>query len=282
MVTDFNKTELKNNKLKVYIKVNLTANTEYTFWCISDGAGSFDEYLWLYDKNNNCVASNDDTDGGSRFTYTPDTTEDFIIVLGSYSGNSTGKFSEITVTPAPNTGNITPIITVTTPVTLTGTQNTAITNIQLVANINVSGQPTFSCSDLPAGLTLSNIGLISGTPTNYGSGSSTITVSYTGAENKTIILNWNIAEASSTDNINGELTESGSYLASNFENDDFNGTYTYYFTDSSGIIYFTNGKSGIMGPSYLLRENDRFILKYDTDMRCNVYTIGTIAFSSFC
>lgn len=102
--------------------------------------------------------------------------------------------------------------------------------------MNVSGQPTFSCLDLPAGLTLSNTGLISGTPTNYGSGSSTITVSYAGAENKIIILNWNISEATASD-------KTYVYTVSGFGMEECNGD--YYDSGKTNISnqpIYTNGK----------------------------------------
>lgn len=144
-----------------------------------------------------------------------------------------------------------PEITVETPVTLTGTQNTAITNLQLTATVSDNGTPTFTSSDLPAGLTLSNTGLISGTPTGSGEGTSTITVSYDGAESKTITLNWTIEAAASDE-------KTYVYTVSECRNADVNGD--YYLTDqtynnkpvySNGKVYLSTYYMSDVGSNYV-------------------------------
>lgn len=56
--------------------------------------------------------------------------------------------------------------------------------------------PTFSSSDLPAGLSISSDGRITGTPTSLGQGSSTVTVSAPGVDNVQFTVNWEVRAAS--------------------------------------------------------------------------------------
>jgi hypothetical protein len=69
--------------------------------------------------------------------------------------------------------------------------------LQLSASVNqIVGDVTFASSDLPDGLSVSASGLITGTPTAIGTGSSTVTVSYPGADSVQITVNWEVKEAS--------------------------------------------------------------------------------------
>jgi hypothetical protein len=96
--------------------------------------------------------------------------------------------------PEPDPEPETPEITVVSPVSVTGKQNTAITSVQLQASVSDGGTPIFSAADLPAGVTCSASGLISGTPQIYGLFVSEITVTYSKAEAKTITVYFNIAQ----------------------------------------------------------------------------------------
>jgi hypothetical protein len=89
-----------------------------------------------------------------------------------------------------------PVITVTTPVAITGIENTAINAVQLQATVSYGGTPTFTHTSgtMPNGLTLSSTGQITGTPTVSGSGSFIVTVSYSNATSKDIAVQWNFEE----------------------------------------------------------------------------------------
>ncbi len=85
-------------------------------------------------------------------------------------------------------------IVVNIPDTITGKENSHIGYIRLEATVPNGGLPTFSADNLPAGLTLSEDGVISGTPTVYGELTAQITVSADGYASKVIELNFNIAQ----------------------------------------------------------------------------------------
>lgn len=85
-------------------------------------------------------------------------------------------------------------ISVTTPVTISGIQANELTAVQLEATVSDGSSPTFTASGLPSGITCSESGVISGTPTSYGSYTSTVTVSSSVAESKTIYVYFTIAE----------------------------------------------------------------------------------------
>ncbi|MEY9874668.1 hypothetical protein ABH931_004168 [Streptacidiphilus sp. MAP12-33] len=69
-------------------------------------------------------------------------------------------------TGSQSTGNT---VTVTNPGSQSGTAGTAVSNLQLAGSDSASGQTlTWSASGLPAGLSISTSGLVSGTPTTAG------------------------------------------------------------------------------------------------------------------
>jgi SdrD B-like domain/Putative Ig domain len=104
---------------------------------------------------------------------------------GTISGTPTvtGTFS-YTVTvqdSAGNTGTVNCSVTVNPPpaancVTIIAVQGTPITPVTMVGSGGVGGPYTFSATGLPAGLTMSTTGTISGTPTVTGTFSYTVTV----------------------------------------------------------------------------------------------------------
>ncbi len=92
----------------------------------------------------------------------------------NYSGTHTPA-SSVTCTPAgsSNTGNT---VTVTQPANQTSKVGTAITPVQAQATDSASGQTlTFTATGLPAGLSISSSGQITGTPTTQGTSSVTVT-----------------------------------------------------------------------------------------------------------
>jgi len=91
----------------------------------------------------------------------------------NYSGTHTPA-STVTCTPAGgSTGNT---VTVTQPANQTSKVGTAITPVQVQATDSASGQTlTFSATGLPAGLSISSSGQITGTPTTQGTSTVTVT-----------------------------------------------------------------------------------------------------------
>lgn len=87
--------------------------------------------------------------------------------------------------------------------TVSGTQNTAITSLDIAENVVVTN-PTagaslsFSSADLPSGLSISSAGVISGTPTASGTVASTVTIAYPGATSITATVTFTIAAAGQT------------------------------------------------------------------------------------
>src|ERR1035441_7949178 len=104
---------------------------------------------------------------------------------GTISGTPTvsGTFSyTVTVTDkAGNTGTLNCSVTVNPPPTatcavITAVQGVAITPVTMIASGGVGGPYTFTATGLPAGITMSSTGTISGTPTVNGTFSYTVTV----------------------------------------------------------------------------------------------------------
>jgi hypothetical protein len=90
--------------------------------------------------------------------------------------------------PAGNT------VTVTNPGAQTGTVGTAISGLQIQATDSASGQTlTYSANGLPAGLSISSSGLISGTPTAAGSFPVTVTATDSTGASGTATFSWTIA-----------------------------------------------------------------------------------------
>jgi len=90
------------------------------------------------------------------------------------------------------TGNT---VTVTNPGTQTGTVGTAA-SLQISASDSASGQTlTYSATGLPAGLSISSSGLISGTPTASGSNSVVVTATDTTGAKGTASFTWTVNAA---------------------------------------------------------------------------------------
>jgi hypothetical protein len=90
------------------------------------------------------------------------------------------------------TGNT---VTVTNPGSQTGTVGTAV-SLQISATDSASGQTlTYSATGLPAGLSISSSGLITGTPTTSGSNSVTVTATDTTGAHGSASFTWTINSA---------------------------------------------------------------------------------------
>ena len=130
--------------------------------------------------------------GGISGTPTSSGTTSVVMVVSATGCTSIEITVEFTFAAA------TPVITVTTPVTITGTVGQAI-NVQLQASVSDGGTPNFIATSLPAGLTCSSTGLISGSvATTFGPSSVMVSVSYSGAETKVITLEITITETPAT------------------------------------------------------------------------------------
>ena len=93
-----------------------------------------------------------------------------------------------------STGNT---VTVANPGSQTGTVGTAA-SLQVSATDSASGQTlTYSATGLPAGLSISSSGLISGTPTTAGTSSVTVTAKDTTGATGTASFSWTVNSASS-------------------------------------------------------------------------------------
>ncbi|HSZ28855.1 MAG TPA: Ig domain-containing protein, partial [Pseudonocardiaceae bacterium] len=120
---------------------------------------------------------------------------------GSYSVTVTAKdttgasgSASFTWTVNSATGNT---VTVTNPGSQTGTVGTAV-SLQIQATDSASGQTlTYSATGLPAGLSISTTGLISGTPTTAGTSSVTVTAKDTTGATGSASFTWTVNPASS-------------------------------------------------------------------------------------
>jgi len=85
-------------------------------------------------------------------------------------------------------------ITVTNPGSQTGTAGTAISGLQIQASDSAAGQTlTYSASGLPAGLSISSSGLISGTPTTSGTSNVIVTAKDSTGASGSAAFTWSIS-----------------------------------------------------------------------------------------
>ncbi|HEX4831808.1 MAG TPA: glycoside hydrolase family 48 protein [Trebonia sp.] len=112
------------------------------------------------------------------------------VTVNDGSGGSSVNFDwTIGGTPAGNT------VTVTNPGTQTGTTGTAA-SLQVHATDSASGQTlTYTATSLPAGLSISTSGLITGTPTTAGSSTVTVTAKDTTGATGSATFTWTISSA---------------------------------------------------------------------------------------
>jgi endo-1,4-beta-xylanase len=103
---------------------------------------------------------------------TPTTNQTANVTVTARDGTGASGSASFTWTISGGTGNT---VTVTNPGARTGTVGTA-TSLQISATDSAAGQTlTFSATGLPAGLTISSSGLISGTPTTAATSNVTVT-----------------------------------------------------------------------------------------------------------
>ncbi|NUQ98993.1 MAG: hypothetical protein HOY79_21370 [Streptomyces sp.] len=91
----------------------------------------------------------------------------------------------------PSLGNT---VTVTSPGNQTGTVGTAITGLQVDATDSAAGQTlTYTATGLPAGLSISSSGLISGTPTTAGTSTVTVTATDSTGAAGSAVFDWTVS-----------------------------------------------------------------------------------------
>jgi cellulase/cellobiase CelA1 len=87
-------------------------------------------------------------------------------------------------------------VTVTNPGSQSGTVGTPVTGLQIHASASVPGQSlSYTATGLPAGLSISSSGLITGTPTAAGTSTVTVTVTDTTGASGSASFTWTITGA---------------------------------------------------------------------------------------
>jgi hypothetical protein len=86
---------------------------------------------------------------------------------------------------------VTETVTVTNPGNQTSSRNRAIAGLQISATDSLGKPLTFSATGLPAGLSISSSGLISGTPTSVGTVTVVVTAT-SGTASGTTSFTWRI------------------------------------------------------------------------------------------
>jgi hypothetical protein len=162
---------------------------------------------------------------------------------GSYSAKVTatdttgaaGSASFTWTISAASSGNT---VTVTNPGSQTGTVGTAV-SLQVSATDSASGQTlTYSASGLPAGLSISSSGLISGTPTTAATSSVTVTATDTTGAAGSASFSWTVSAASGSCSSTGDVVENPSFASGSKD-----------WTATSGVIgeYASDGEPPFVG-----------------------------------
>ncbi|MEZ0107681.1 hypothetical protein ABH920_001673 [Catenulispora sp. EB89] len=105
------------------------------------------------------------------------------------------------------TGSSTETVSVTNPGTQTSTQGTAISTLQISATDSAGKSLTYSATGLPAGLSISSSGAITGTPTGTGSSTVTVTAS-SGTASGSTSFTWTVNAQGGTETVS--VTNPGS------------------------------------------------------------------------
>ena len=101
-------------------------------------------------------------------------------------------------------------VTVTSPGSQSGTVGTAITALQVQASDSASGQTlSYAATGLPAGLSISTGGKITGTPTTAGTSTVTVTATDTTGVSASTTFTWKIASGSTGTLVSGGVYEIG-------------------------------------------------------------------------
>jgi hypothetical protein len=108
--------------------------------------------------------------------------------------DSTGASGSQTFTWTISSASTANTVTVTSPGNQTGTVGTPISSLQISATDSASGQTlTYTASGLPAGLSISSSGLISGTPTTTGTNTVEVTATDTTGASGSQTFTWTIS-----------------------------------------------------------------------------------------
>jgi hypothetical protein len=129
-------------------------------------------------------------------------------------------------------------VTVTSPGNQTATVGTAA-SLKVNATDSASGQTlTYSATGLPAGLSISSSGLISGTPTTAANSNVTVTATDTTGAKGSASFTWTIS--GSTTGSCGELTANAS-LTANQSLASCNGDYTLIMQGDGNLVLYQGG-----------------------------------------
>jgi hypothetical protein len=131
-------------------------------------------------------------------------------ISGTPTVNGTFNYTVTVTDSAGNKGTVNCSVTVAPPisascVSITAVQGTAITPVTMTASGGAGGPYTFSATGLPAGLTMSSSGTISGTPTVSGTFNYTVTITDKAGNTGTVNCSVTVAPPSVTCNC-GTLT----------------------------------------------------------------------------
>ncbi len=145
----------------------------------------------------------------------------------------TWSYGGVTVSEGSGGGESQGTISTSNPSTISGTAGTAISQVDLsnYASAPNNQSCSFSADSLPAGLTLTSAGILSGTPSSADSNQYTVTVSATGCTDATITLTFNIAASGG-----GSGGGSGDSYIVNTEQmaNIYDGEYTHYDDNGAG------------------------------------------------
>jgi len=125
---------------------------------------------------------------------TPTTAGSSTVTVTATDGTGASGSATFTWTISSGTGNT---VTVTNPGSQSGKVGTAVSGPQIQATDSGSGQTlTYSATGLPAGLSISSSGLISGTPTTAGSSTVTVTATDGTGASGSATFTWTITSGS--------------------------------------------------------------------------------------
>jgi serine protease len=131
-------------------------------------------------------------------------------------------------------------VTVTSPGNQTGTVGTAV-SVQVAGSDSASGQTlTYSATGLPAGLSISASGLISGTPTAAGTSSVTVTAKDTTGATGTATFTFTVAAGGNTCSAPGQLIGNGGFETGS----------AAPWTSTSGVVTNSTGEAAHGGSWY--------------------------------
>jgi hypothetical protein len=144
------------------------------------------------ENGDKCAWINPGTSGGS-FDLTTSTGTFAMQTTWANDGNNNNGTCEASHPVVGNGGGGGNTVTVTNPGNQTGTVGTAV-SLQITASDSASGQTlTYSATGLPAGLSISSSGRISGTPTTAGTSNVTVTAKDTTGASGSASFTWTIS-----------------------------------------------------------------------------------------